>query len=537
MRIIRLKIKPHVKDKLLELSKLFRIVDAGLTEDIFSLLRYKGNGLPDEDRQKSITTYLVGKTSINQVSASIMVKKRAQFLRKITNLNYFKALCMSNDPLSSVERILTSFRYLAGVHREVQCKKCNLFNKCKFGQQYSSMTGDISKVMNPKYEDLVHEDCPSMPEFTAFDGLHKAIDRLRSMQDAEKAEHNMADANGLYGAKEIGNMDEEFGDKEDSYLGQEDVDLDCLNMEDEDFPFFDSAGSGGSSIFNASFTGNHYAKAVESMISCLTSAKLDIYDLAKNLEMELNSKKKGKMKPVDEMEHDSKKENIRSEAEISKVLPSQHGLPEEVFDKKAHDKSLEKKRHLKPDEKKQLLYLLIDNSISMKAQLRDNKTSALTRGALASVFSIALIRRVVADKGIVYVRFFAGTPSSLRVADTKERQENLLKSISNADYNGSGTNLGAALKAACEDIRKGKSHVNIAKSEILLITDCDDSLNPTTLDAARGTGDNKIPLHVLDVSGVSRQCGSASAVLKTVADKYFKINKGETDVSKMVDLL
>ena len=116
MRIIRLKIKPHVKDKLLELSKLFRIVDAGLTEDIFSLLRYKGNGLPDEDRQKSITTYLVGKTSINQVSASIMVKKRAQFLRKITNLNYFKALCMSNDPLSSVERILTSFRYLAGVH-------------------------------------------------------------------------------------------------------------------------------------------------------------------------------------------------------------------------------------------------------------------------------------------------------------------------------------------------------------------------------------------------------------------------------------
>lgn len=140
---------------------------------------------------------------------------------------------------------------------------------------------------------------------------------------------------------------------------------------------------------------------------------------------------------------------------------------------------------------------------------------------------MAVTKKVIEDGGVVFVRFFAWDVSRLFTARTKQEGEVLMQTIALCDYNGAGTNLTKALSSADQDIKNASDE--LARSEILMITDAEDEVNPKQLQSLLGARE----FNVLDVAGSAMKTSS----LKNLATKYYKANEKELNLEKMVQLL
>lgn len=524
MRIVRLKLRKEVSLLLAEISKEIGVTDLGFSEDVFSLMRLKGNGLPDPARIELMADAITKNSKLSKIGAKLLMSKRKMILERMIGLAYFKSLAAQKDLVLGVKRLLISFKTLYYKQRQSQCMSCKLRNNCDFGKQYGNSMTDITKVIDPDFQIKAHQDCPVIPEISfvnQFDAAMQSFLQFMAQQNqalTQAAGANVGPASGVQALT---------ADDPDP---QQDGEIDPESANDDYVPSRGD-GSGDNTGYNNTHTGQHICQVTEAFINQVTNAQLLIFELGRNFDLALQKAKNANFKPVPQVEHDQNQDQIKSESEVSKLVSSQHGLPEEVYDARLKKKQLIKREYQKPDDKKQLLYLLVDSSGSMSGQLVSNSRYNLyTRGILATVFSLSLARKVKADKGIMFLRFFEGSPSMLHKATSAQDFDDLFQVITKNNYGGGGTDIPAALQAAVTDIERQDAEEALAKSEILLITDCEQALDKAMLKTLL----KKHECNVLDVSGGSHGTNQA---LKALAKNYYKADEAAVDVNKLVALL
>ncbi len=518
----------------MEVTRQFRTGDKGFVEDLYALLRLKGNGLPSKQRTDKLAQYAASKAGISPVNAKIIINKRAQILKQSVSMAYFRALMNFPDPVDAVRRMLLNFQKLYLKYREAQCRTCSFMSQCDFGKQYGNATVDIRRVADVDFKKKVHPSCPVLPQ---IEMTYQFMEAMASLKATVHNQMEEAEVAGVLSAEEIAEMELEAEEMLLELDSDDSLEEDTLETEEGvsfASPLDDGKGRNvpGATTYRGSHDGREYVKQFETMMDMLTKEQLMLFELGRKFTLALTEEKKGEFKPTDVMSQDRKVDKIETLSDITKLVSSEHGLPDEVFDKRLEEKSLQKNQDLKRIQKKKLLYLLIDNSGSMGTTIQGNRYGMLSRGALAVVFSTSLTKRVRDDGGMVFFRFFGDAPSSLMSARAKDEFDPVMKMMAHMSFNGGGTDIVKVIRAAVKDIKNAKDE--IAKSEIILISDCEDSFDAA---AVRGLLGN-LEMNVLDISGnKNRLHYDGSKALKAAGAKYHIVDPQNVDIKKIVEII
>lgn len=548
MRALRLGIKPHVRQELKQLAKDFKFADVGFVEDLFALVRYKGGGIPTATRIVKMVDVISKATGASNVFTGIMLRKRVQVLRDVASLAYFKTAAISYDPLLAVQKIVGTMIMSSTKKRQSTCKTCALLSKCQWGKEYGEAALNSCKIEDSEWETKINPACPERPEIEGFNSFTQGLKTIKQILTSPAPVHALAgtpksvaedidddidedmddemddDSFGKGGASN-GSMPNDEADEEvelDDFIVQADPNEELTKESTEDRSL-DPTSKG----YGATHSGVAKCRVFENFVDKLSLQQMVVFDLGAKFSLLLGKNSSRSFKPVQEVSADRKDAQMETMSDIRNLTPSSHGLPEEVFDAKLDRKQLNKNQNLTLKSRKQLLYLLIDNSASMSTGVNGQPHAILTRGALAGSLAMAVTKKVIEDGGIVFVRFFAYDVSRLFSARTKQEGEILLQTIALCDYNGAGTNLTKALSAADSDIKNASDE--LARSEILMVTDAEDEVNPRQLQSLLGSRE----FNVLDVAGSNMKTSS----LKNLATKYYKANEKELNLEKMVQLL
>lgn len=518
------------------------MTDIGQIEDIYALLRLKGSGLPDQARiakMAKATAKRKGKLAIlGEAGINLLISKRKMSLESLSKLPLFVGLMQHKDPVESVRRILTDMKTLYQKTRQSQCVGCSLRAQCDFGKQYGDAFRDVSKVVDANFDKKVHVNCPVLPEIDGFNQMVAATKQFAALMQAQNSPlaQAMNSVGGANNMEEVAEQAEDIEENHDADEDDEQEEVHGLDEEDDEgadyTPPVQQQTPGGSGKFDGKLDGNSLINSSEKLIRDLTQKQLALFQLGQRFSKELTAAKKSKFKPTTDLTPTSKDERIESVSEEKKVLPVQHGLPKEVFEAGIEQKRLLKSKNTKPQEKKKLLYLLIDISASMMGWLGDCHNGLFTRNALSAVFSIAVAQRVRDDGGVLYSRFFTGNVSDLTASYTLQDYVHHLKLLGLPSCRQGSTNITAVVTQAIEDVVSSKE--SLASAEILLITDCEDSFNEKSLQDLLKA--NKIELNTLDVAGGTINSGSAQS-LRKISSRYFKANENEPDITKIVSLV
>lgn len=558
MKIIRLKIDNAVAYKLRLLARELRSEES-LVQDVYALLRLRGNGIPNDARQQRLMDALVKAKVMSKLSARIHVRKRVSLYKELTKLAYFTACSRLPNPVYAVEKLLRQFQTVAKKIRQSQCDGCALKVNCAFGQQYATIVTDIRKVIDPDFDKKADPNCPHLPDMDYANQLNESLRLMHQLMNPAAAAQNQAILQQLEKDKQHhgggGDEDEEDGEEVNSDFGkaadeldkmhkdsdpekmEEDDSTDDRELEEEDYISQTHGGysrQGGSSSFSAEY----YVKVQEKMIDQLMRAGLDLFELGQVLDLLLNKPGAADFKPTDELGKEHKQRPMSRTTDIVRADKSELAMPDDIVDKKIIEKSLIVEKDYNPTKKRQLLYVSIDVSGSMRTQFMPNSQSVFSRASLATVFATSLLKKVMNDGGYMYLRFFDTRTTALAVLDTKDDYDAMLKKLRDCDYSGGGTNISHALAVALSDIEKMKD--KLSKSTLLLITDADDQLHLTPAQSAELAGRE---FSVLDVSGkrasslyYATAANYAPTVLKAIAKKYYKCDQDTLDIKKLATL-
>ena len=529
MRIIRYKIQEAVEEKIKITANSVRC-EADLALDIYALMRLRGHGVPSKNRIPVLVQHLHDKHGMRELHAKIFISKRVQLLRKVVRMGYFIALASLPDPVEALETFLAKLFQLGAKVQQAQCTACQFRSKCQFGLDFSSTYTDITKVLDRDYKTKVHEDCPHMPEIELHNQLDEVIGTINNttQQDPEEVETLASQAtDSQYGSPK--GEDEEM---RKAVEAAQNAGNQPLNEDDSEVPpgeegnFVPSTHGGGSrNQGHASFTGSYYVKTQENLIKKIEKAGFAVFEIGRVMDKLLKAGLGTSFKPVPHQGQKTETENMKSLSDITKVEAHQNALPDEVHDAKLMKKELTIKQEKDPEERRQLLYVLIDHSGSMRTQYLKGAADRMTRAALTTALTIALSKKLQQDKAIMFVRFYAGSPMPLSKHVTDDQYKALMKKMRRADYNGGGTNIKNAVVAAVSDIKTANKNEDLAKATILLITDCEDRVDLSRSDL------KGIELHTLDIAGDSSSwrsgqglnaAGGVHARLKKVSDVYYK---------------
>jgi hypothetical protein len=541
MRLIRLTLKDSMKKALAVISGEFKTGDPGFTEDVYALLRNNGNGIPDAQKCSRIVTALARATKVPVPMVQAQVNKRAQILRSSVASGFFQALMADTTihPANKVRRFFTFFKAMYYKYREAQCVSCKFLDQCGFGTKYYQSTTNIARVFDPKEVSKVHEDCPVKPQIDFTHQMAASMQQVKKMADQEE-EAQIAGVG--VDMNNISNQEEEAQDQANSGLlddsaiidpEEDDFEQGIFPIDENDIDPNKSHSSGGA--YDGSHSGSSRVKIYENMLNKLSSERLLIFDLGVKFSQELTAQHAGKFVPTTPLSNDRDSTKIEGVHDLSKIDANQHGLPEEVFEARLETRDLSKSQNLKQEMPKKLLYLLIDNSGSMKTQINANKYGMLTRGQMCSVFSLAIAERLRVEGGILFIRYFATGCSPLLTAVTQSDYETIMMRIANADFNGGGTSIANAIQVALRDIHTANKQALIASTEVLLISDNEDDFHESGIKNSLG----ETELNALDISGLSMGHSGygASQKLKRICNKYYKVDPHSLDIGDIVKVV
>ena len=555
MRLIRLQLSSSATRYLALLTQQFALDDIGIAEDLFALFRQNGAGLPTDEAITLLAEQLSKKTKVPQSLVSIQLKKRRQMLRELSSTTYFKALCLSckAEPHKAVSRLLSTTQTFMRKRRAASCLSCNLRSGCAYGKQYGDVVTDITKVVDPKFNTMVDPNCPDKPEIEKFNEFAAEAMKMAQLdgdsaegisaaatvaggadflEQEEKAEEQF-DASGEFGADEDSRRDEEEADETNTI---EDDGLDP-DQDEEPVSFVGGASKTGSN--KLTFTGTSFAKVQEDFVNRLSMSSLQLFELGRVLDGMLASELSGKFVPVETFDAEQRTRNIQTLSEMTSANLAEHAMPE-ILDAKVAKQELSITKHSKPTLAKSLLYILIDASGSMNTRVCDgNPHFLLTRAQTCASFAAALAMRVTSDAGIIHVRYFDGSLMDRFKASSKEEGKHIARMISRCNMWGGGTNISRAIQGAISDVAVMSSNQKLAKAEILLISDMDDSIDAgdrSRIVSTTGDGKTAPRLSVFDINA-GRKHGNAHQVLKAIASKYFCVSPQNLDLSKLVQLV
>lgn len=551
MRLIRKKLDTDVARYLAKQTVNFSLDDPGIAEDLFCLFRTKGSGLPTDERLGQIADEISKATKASKVLTTIHLKKRRQMLREVTESTYFKSLCLSEakTPHRAVQRLFTTIRTFSRKRRQASCMTCSLRTGCAFGQQYGDKVTNIAHVVDPNLYLKVDPNCPDKPEIDSFNELAAEMNKLNNLNAGTT--EGIAAAAGTTGggayleseekASAEFDSDPEFAEEDDGAdLEDEDdsdtIEDDGLDHEEDDVRLSGGGGASHGEDIRLSFTGRGFAAVNEKFVNNLSSASLQLFELGRVLDGLLAKELKGKFAPVEHHADEKKTKPLTTLSELAQVNLAEHAVPE-VLDAKIGKGEVNVVKHAKPTEAKSLLYVLIDCSGSMSTMTCDgNPHMLLTRAQTAASFAAALCLRVTKDGGLLRFRYFSTYPLNMLHAASAEEGKTVARMIANCNMWGGGTSIDNALVQAVKDIEEEtKRGALLAKAEVLLISDMDDSVDDKVL-AKFGDGKKAPRLSVLDINASKRKYGNAHSKLKAAATKYFCVSPSGLDLNKLVDL-
>jgi Mg-chelatase subunit ChlD len=244
---------------------------------------------------------------------------------------------------------------------------------------------------------------------------------------------------------------------------------------------------------NGSITPGGGSELSETMTSCIrdyigdiTMSVANIYGYKKPSDVPINRKFlkdikiKSYLEDSEAMGTDVQRKKVRSNdsnerhtnrmedyGQISKV--NKTDLMMENFDDKFVKKEINVKEKMKPKQKKQILYMLTDDSASMANLRKQTYVRAVLMNRLESV---------VDGKSELHFYSYTGNRYNYReVKDLKQSQE-LYREIALRRPPGGGTNIGAVLQETIDEIANKQGYHD---PEIMIVCDGDDKVNPSNL--------------------------------------------------------
>jgi uncharacterized protein with von Willebrand factor type A (vWA) domain len=194
--------------------------------------------------------------------------------------------------------------------------------------------------------------------------------------------------------------------------------------------------------------------------------QLKIYELSQKLEFTIRTSPKGKFNEVAYPDNGLDVDRIRKTRDVTKLLPSQLALDETLFMKKLVSKELLKKRYMQRQEKRQILYMIVDSSGSMDEGVGDG----LTKIDVSKAVTIALMKKMISHEDLFFFRWFTDGVSDLHTIRTKEDAMSFLPRLVFGQHADGGTNIQHAIEVAAKDIKK-KELAKIDLADILLVSD------------------------------------------------------------------
>lgn len=554
MRTIRCKLTKNAKILLQEIAREFGL-DYTFAVDLYALLRFRGNGIPSDDRVKKMVKHIASKSSpkISELTAGIILRKRIAQLKSIIGNSVFMGLALKKDKFDALRTLIRALQDFGRKARQAQCVTCKYISDCDFGKQYSGGVLDITQVIDPDFTKKVNSLCPVLPDIdkanqmaqaaeafaSMFKGVNASIAQAMQQQSnqshqstlALEPEATKAAMEAEQAMDEIDPVDVDSATDEASFATDDKdtaVSVDAFTAWESHLPF---------GKHTAKFTGNNLILSLGFMQQ-VTAASLSLYEIGRKFSLAMESQKKGKFKPTPPLADGQQSKKMENIGDMTRLESSQHGLPQEVFEARLNKKALSKRENVRHTDKKQCLYMLIDSSGSMAGWFSQKSKEAternlFTRCGLAMTLVIALLTKVEKDGGIAFVRFFDVGVSQVITAKDKESFERARWMVANGRFNGIGTQIVPALEIVANDIRQAEATEEIAKSEILLISDIEDRFSEDAIRKAVG----KIEFNVLDISGKQFNNQGSSGALKRVATKYYKANEGALDINKLVELI
>lgn len=246
-------------------------------------------------------------------------------------------------------------------------------------------------------------------------------------------------------------------------------------------------GSGSASDSDDDSLSDSITKCVRDHLYDLTPSIANVYGVSKPADVPINRKILGDIKIKAYLENakgmetslDSKKKRnndsterntlrMEEHAQITKVRKSQMMM--DTFDDKLIKKELNVKEKVKPEEKKQILYMLLDDSGSMGCKIKQTYVRAVLLNRLESV--------VDGKSELQFCLYESNRYGFHEVKDKKDAQK-LYKTISLRRPRGGGTYIGNVLQETINEIHNKEGYHD---PEIMIVCDGDDHVNPEKVD-------------------------------------------------------
>jgi Mg-chelatase subunit ChlD len=158
---------------------------------------------------------------------------------------------------------------------------------------------------------------------------------------------------------------------------------------------------------------------------------------------------------------------MEEHSQITKVRKS--AMMMDHFDEKHMKKELDVKEKMKPDEKKQALYMLLDDSGSMRCKVKQTYVRAVLLNRLESV--------IEGKSELKFSLYESERYDDTEVKDMTQAQE-LYKKICLRRPSGGGTYIGNVLQQTIDEIHDME---NYHDPEIMIVCDGDDYVDPKSL--------------------------------------------------------
>lgn len=550
MRIVRVKLDSEVSDYLKTLCVRFAFNDLPFIEDLYALALTKGGGLPDEARMTKLVEAYAKINEMNKLVVKMLLAKRRQVLKDMAANPLFQHLTKKKKvhPREVTEQMLGFYFELYRRVRQSQCMTCSLLSNCEFGSTYGNKVTSVHAVVDPDYEKKVNPACPEKPTMDMNAQVAAAQAAMQQMAQnpaqIELAAKSDPAAKGLANGIEASMANAEAAQNAAPQDPEEDLDSIPKSIEDaweqEDttcgIENMTSVPPGSTTTFYSTTFSSPSVLVDMNMVNKIRMHNFLLFELARKLSSKLTKAHKGKFKPTNEVTKTQKTQQIKSVSDVKRVLPREHAQDDAVFDRKLQQRQLSMRESQTDDQKRHLLYLVIDTSDSMSSCVGSTGLwTVVSRALLAASFGLALIDLIESEHGIVFLRGFDGHVGPLQSAREPVEFTQMRKGLARCSFNGCSTNIVSALTTAVNDIKGAKSELRDA--EILLITDCGDTISDAEV-ASMKTLMGSTVLNVMDVSSASSGMElRAGSQLRQMADHYFKVDGRASTLDQLVSLV
>ena len=205
----------------------------------------------------------------------------------------------------------------------------------------------------------------------------------------------------------------------------------------------------------------------------LQAGKQEILDISRNLDslskMQVHRQKKVEPDPDGAEIQNRPLKGLSELARVSKTAWATRQQSGTYFLYQAVSGQLQVRERVTRQDRKQVIFILVDGSGSMRSGHRHYKASGVVMNR---------VKAVISGDAEVYLAVFDDRMYEPSHAATPEEAKALMKQFMGKNFSGGSTNIAAAIKAAYDFIQEEmKTRDNIYRPEIVVLTDDDSSVS------------------------------------------------------------